>query len=388
MPSAPLTWFLRPATRPFEPELPALTSLRFFAAFMVALCHFQQALPFRVGSHTRILDQSYLAVDFFFVLSGFILAHVYMTSVEQGTFSARDFIVKRLARLYPVHLATLGLSAAMLSAPQWIAGGGRAASDDVGDLAANLLMVHAWGVLDRQTFNAPSWSISSEWFAYLLFPALAAAIVRFRLAPGALLIAAAALFGLVWFAGAPSLAEPAGSWNITWNFGIVRIAPEFLLGVAACRLAGRYDLAPRAAGPALWASILGIVAIGHWELGSVPVVPLFAVVIFAVASRSRNGAAGFLQRPLLVYLGNISYSIYMVHLPCYGMFFSFVLQVAGPQSFAEWQLPIWFASLGFVLMASIVCYNVVETPGRRLIVELCSAHRAAAAPRRIPKIYP
>src|SRR5262245_37766774 len=91
---------------PYPNELKPLTSLRFVAAFWVLLYHFKDHLGFELGQFGLIAD-GYLGVDLFFTLSGFILAHVYLTEFEGGRFGYARFLQNRLARVYPMHLAAL-----------------------------------------------------------------------------------------------------------------------------------------------------------------------------------------------------------------------------------------------------------------------------------------
>ena len=93
---------------PFPKDLKTLTSLRFWAALWVVLFHYlPYAGPEAMGF--PLLIKGYLGIDFFFVLSGFVLAHVYGESIRTGTYSHPDFILKRIARIYPMHIVTLAL---------------------------------------------------------------------------------------------------------------------------------------------------------------------------------------------------------------------------------------------------------------------------------------
>src|SRR5688572_11994062 len=165
-----------PADKPYPADIRSLTSLRFFAALAVVAFHYMRAFPAGAGAAAALTAKGYLAVDFFFILSGFILAHVYLPAIEQDAFRARDFYAKRLARIYPVHFVTAMVAVVMFAAAEKMEIPGRDFSFH--DLFANLLLVHGWGVSDDLSLNKPSWSISAEWFAYLLFPLLAARLRR------------------------------------------------------------------------------------------------------------------------------------------------------------------------------------------------------------------
>ena len=164
--------------------LDALTGLRALASAWVVLYHFRDDIKLLAPTSEPLwplLDSGYAGVDVFFVLSGFIISYTYLSRLS--TPNAREsgrFLWLRLARLYPVHLFTL-LIFAVIIAP----GGVRDASlADIwanltsGDFFRQLFLVHAWGTDGNHAWNYPAWSISSEWFAYLLFPLAALGLIR------------------------------------------------------------------------------------------------------------------------------------------------------------------------------------------------------------------
>ena len=133
------------------------------AAMAVVLFHVPFTLTRTVG--WTVLPDGPLGVSFFFILSGFILSHVY-----GGTrFGVANFYRKRLARIYPLHVLTL-LAWIVLFFGQW----GNSLPDRVNSGIANVLLLHAFfsGPLFNLGYNAVSWSISVEAFFYLLFPIL------------------------------------------------------------------------------------------------------------------------------------------------------------------------------------------------------------------------
>jgi len=96
---------------PLSPSLPkhilSLTSTRFIAALAIVIYPSKERMNFQIEQYTYLLKGSYVGVDFFFILSGFIMAHSYAAKVKEGTFSFTSFIKRRFARIYPVHLITL-----------------------------------------------------------------------------------------------------------------------------------------------------------------------------------------------------------------------------------------------------------------------------------------
>ena len=378
--------------RPYPAELKLLTALRAFAALLVVLFHFAARTAPQSVLHTTFIDHGQLGVDVFFVLSGFILAHVYLDRLSAGRFAHGDFLVNRFARLYPMHLLMLaaailnGLVSMYRGLPLAIYGplvgidpatGGGAGWN----LLANLALVHAWGTTNGHYFNAVSWSISAETFAYLLFPAFAAAALMFGNKSWLRLLAALSLYALCE-AGA-RVVLGAGLDDLSWRFGIVRILPEFALGVAL------YSLG---AGKAMSADLLCwltpavvALAVAMMALGA-PVVlmpPLFGFVILLLANCEREALVppDWLLRPL-VYLGEISYSTYMLHLLLGKVYFNALARLLAYDPHA---LPAWQVVLAVVpmLLASAVTFHVVEQPGRRLLRAVCGrfgSHNVRLAP--------
>src|SRR5215468_3623213 len=191
--------------------VPALTGIRALAALLVLGMHTEQNVPFGLDSVLPFFARGYLGVDFFFILSGFIITHVYFASLASPSRSAAQiFLWHRLVRLYPVHITVLAGLVAIVSLAQ--AAGfifNNPQEWQWSDLLWQLTLLHAWGVTASPGWNAPSWSISAEWFAYLLFPLLATA-----------LLFAVAGWRLNTWVGAPALA---------------RVFGEFVCGAALCR---------------------------------------------------------------------------------------------------------------------------------------------------------
>jgi peptidoglycan/LPS O-acetylase OafA/YrhL len=184
----------------------ALTGTRAVAATWVILFHLTHVDPSLVARDSlfrRAASVGYLGVDFFFILSGFIIAHQYMAIMEKPSRkTVLRYLLLRLARIYPVHLATmLAFAAAAVFAA---AAGMRISADparfSIGGAGLNILLIHAWGISDRLTWNIPSWSVSCEWFGYLGFPLLARLGRRVRSTSAAWLVAVGGLLAM-WTLG-------------------------------------------------------------------------------------------------------------------------------------------------------------------------------------------
>jgi len=352
-------------------KLNALTSIRFIAAAMIVMHHLRGL--FGVSEHIGdpfILDQS---VAFFFVLSGFVLTYVY-PSLEAG--GARRFLQARVARVWPAHIVALALLFLLLPAPARTVDGGYS----VGHLAANLAMVQAWIPWPSYYFgyNAVAWSISTEFGFYLCFPLL---IRNWRetWAPKlfvTLLFAA----GMIWLGNA----RPEMEVGLTYVNPLARLF-EFTLGMTAAlcwqTVGTRFSLRPLA-GTLIEVTAIGIAVvcmyftgpwavwagqwIGHagtmWLLhGGAPSLA-FAVLIMVMAWQ-RGLISRALSLSLPVLLGEISYSVYLIH--------QILVRYYGQHARAFSQAPHWPPFILFwvlVLLMAHLIYLLFERPMRAFLV--------------------
>ena len=200
---------------PTATHIKPLTSLRFVAAYWVVVHHYWPHLA-GAGAQPPLIARGYLGVELFFVLSGFILCHVYLPQFEEGRFRYRDFLWARLARIYPMHIATLVGMGAMAGAALAI---GLSVDPNVLSLAAlpaNLTLTQAWGLAPVAGWNHPSWSISAEWFAYIAFPAFAGLTLAMRRWPGVAVAAALAFTAVLYPAFQAVAGFPLTQATIAW----------------------------------------------------------------------------------------------------------------------------------------------------------------------------
>jgi peptidoglycan/LPS O-acetylase OafA/YrhL len=339
-------------------QINTLTSLRFFAAMWVVLYHYWPNLGV---SPPAVVEKGYLGVELFFTLSGFILSHVYLDSFERGGFRYGAFLWARLARIYPLHLATLAGVGAM-------AAGAAAIGHDVdanvlswAALPANLLLVQAWGLAPVAGWNHPSWSISAEWFAYLSFPAFAWAALKLQRRPMLALAGALALPVLVYAAFQQLTGESLTQATIAW--GVLRIVPCFALGCALF-LVWRTDRLRGFGAAAAGAFFSGAATLGLAAAGAPDAVIVCAAAgliycLAALAKAGRNTGGG----RILVYLGEISYSIYMICIPWKLLFVNLAAQAF---HLDKGNLPLWLWLLFFasVVPLAAASHALVEKPAR------------------------
>ncbi|OYX31573.1 MAG: acyltransferase [Caulobacterales bacterium 32-69-10] len=342
-------------------DLKPLTALRFAAAIWVVSFLYWPDLT--DGPMPTIVALGEMGVEMFFVLSGFILSHVYLESFGEGRFRYGTFLWARMARIYPLHLACLiglGLLAAAASA------GGVALSGQMVNwqaLVPNLLAVHAWGFSPASAWNHPSWSISAEFFAYLTFPAFAWGAWRLRDQPrmaviGAIII----LFGL--YAVFEALAGFPLS-QATFHWGALRIVPCFAYGCAAYLLwrSGAIQTQIQAK---FWTVVFAMLIVGLAAIDAPrgALVTVFGGLIVSLASLTSTGSR-VLSGKVGVWLGEVSYAVYMTCFP-WQLVFSHgarkLLNIEGPLPPA-----LWLAMLVGLLPVAALAHHLIERPARTLL---------------------
>jgi peptidoglycan/LPS O-acetylase OafA/YrhL len=279
---------------------------------MVLLHHF--SLHFRLEMHVPLLApalrRGYLGVDLFFVLSGFVISMVYgpWFAAPSRSLLVRWalFLIRRAARLWPLHVVVLTIT--MLS----LLSEGNQFHPLT--MLANVLMVQAWGVSTE--INSPAWSVSTEWFAYAVFPLLAPILLRDR--TGLVL----GLTGVVALLTADMLLAPhvglmrRGQLDIYYNYSILpvlRCLAGFMLGMMAWRI-GRLTAARRWfengwIGPAALALMLVLMLGSSNDLVVYPLLPIIVLGFhFGRGAACRLFAHGPIYR-----LGVLSYAFYLVH---------------------------------------------------------------------------
>ena len=349
----------------YPADLRALTSLRAFLAVGVVLFHYQLQWDPALG-FSPIIERSRLAVDAFFMLSGFILAHVYGPAVAAGTFSYRRFIVARIARLYPLHLAVLGGVLVMVIVARAAGVQYDPATYTLEGFVKTLLLVQAWFPnLLGYNWSGPSWSLSAEWFAYLLFPAYALIAMKLKTRPWALLFLGAlgfvvidAVYGQMFGKVLPRAED---------NMGILRILPEFLIGMALYGLGHQWHWPRPIAIAACVIASLGLLLAMQFSLDDRLVVALAAPVILTWSMLAKATGEGPLSAPLAVFSGEASFALYLVHLPLLVAYKGIASELRGIDS-GFYMSPLELAGLFVVTVAAAAALHLgVEKPGRRWI---------------------
>jgi peptidoglycan/LPS O-acetylase OafA/YrhL len=379
-----------------------LDSWRGIAACLVALFHLD-AYSHLYG--VPFLRNSWLFVDFFFVLSGFVIAANYQQRLLDG-FGVGRFLFLRLGRLYPLHFAMLVLfiswellkvvrrilipelsSMALLSTPQ-------EAPDTV---LANLLLIQSLHLYDFLTWNVASWSISTEFYTYVVF---AVCLIGLRKHAWVAL-----LFAMI---GGPVLIAMLSKRNMgtVYDWGIIRCLYGFAAGVVCWSVYRRWNgkLGKWLSGNIAEWSALGVVvvfvSVAGTTLLSIAAPYVFALAVLVFAFEAGTASAILRLRPL-VFLGTISYSIYMTHVFIAKRMFDAATQVekrwhinpfthreidGGDVAFLGTQL--WHGDIAYaVYLAMIIAmsyftYRWIEKPAREWVRNRVRRRRQQTASSR------
>jgi hypothetical protein len=332
-----------------------------------------------------LVRNAWLFVDFFFVLSGFVIAHAYGETLSQGV-GFRAFVIRRFGRLWPLHASVLAALVAIefshLAIQHWYPTAGEHVaftfSRSPFAILTNLFLVQALGFHPFDTWNGPAWSICVEFCTYLVFAALCAvAPKRSQRLLASLVLALAAVAVLVCFS--------EYGMRETFRWALPRCIFGFFLGTLTYE-AWRRGATKRIAGTWLEAAAVALVVVfvtyapGHDALEYLAP-PLFCLVVLVFA-----GDSGMFSRLLATRapaaLGRWSYSIYMVHTLILVVFFS-AASVAELLFDAHWlsrlpngeaavaahgafvTLPLFVIYLAVVVASAAATWRFIEQPGQR-----------------------
>jgi peptidoglycan/LPS O-acetylase OafA/YrhL len=287
----------------------AIDTFRGLAAILVILFHIPDSTLLKGN---QVISHGYIAVDFFFVLSGFVMAHSYLNKINDVP-SAKSFVIKRFKRIYPLHLFTLLVFLAFetgrfivngyfvkLSTPPFD-------NCSVATFIANLTLTHSMGLFDHLSWNLPSWSISVEFYAYI---AWAIMLIAFR--KKLWLIGVFSLPFIVWFVW-----KFNGNMEYTYDYGFIRCMFGFLLGMYAYLFASKLKrkIDTRVA-TITEIGLLGLTGYFlsvfntsyHW------IMPFWFAIIIIFFSTETGSVAKLFAHSRLKFLGELSFSYYLNHI--------------------------------------------------------------------------
>jgi len=355
-----------------------ITSVRGIAALSIVIHHFSislfPAVNQQLQSTTAYLGKSYLWVDMFFLLSGFILTKTYSRKLASQSTNYRTFMLARFARIYPLHFFILVLFVLLEFSKYTTTGSGFTGANGLVDLLRNIFLLQ--GVqLDPfvTSWNHPSWSISIEWLAYLIFPLIVWLLWRTSTWQHWSLVA----FSLLVISAVSYISGL--HLDVTGILGFIRCVSEMLIGsVIAIRLANNEPLANEVGLSRItpWFFRFSVVLLFlsiHLALPDVFVVGLMAILLGLIGSHNllskQSGTMRVMNHAIPVYIGTISYSIYLSHILSFKLI-KYLLTLTGFWQ-VEYSLGYTILSLIFTLAITVgiaaILYHYVEAPSHRYL---------------------
>lgn len=355
----------------------ALTSLRFFAAFIVLILHFGLGTSLAKAS-PGVFTAGPEMVTLFFVLSGFVLTLAYG---EKRNISTYEYFINRTARIVPAYYLGLALML-ILTAKHGLD------TVDPFTLLLNVTFMQSWLPTYSHTLNYPAWTLSIEVGFYVIFPFLLVRAMRMR--PRNVLLVALVLWAVTqcwmgywlntdWYKGYPS---PSHDW--LYFFPPIYLG-IFALGIAGARLLPYFTKAEQPS--ELWSFtrtlivwVITLFVLSHWRDaikllpfhvpdGGSLLAPLFVVFILQLSLGHDPLARIFSWGPFVL-LGQAGYSFYILQVPVYRVF----SKVLGPRLPDNADVQFWtFAAV--LIVVSILSQRYVEIPASNLIRRLLPAKR-------------
>ena len=379
---------LPPATRDpaRKPPLPALSGLRTLLAVNIMFFHFTPNLPRFVHP---VVDNAYVFVGFFFLISGFILAYNY---ADRPELSKRAFYVARASRVYPVYLLVLVLSLPFL----WLEWQAHPRSDFFLGMVLTPFALQGWTPKLATFWNTVGWTLPAELFLYALFPYMLRLFASSRrlLATPARIVAAILVVWVIGFTphllylhfNPDHLAAPANRFTYAYWLRALKYSPPaylwtFTAGILLARLHAAWQLGKwqRALLAVLALSCLGLFF--AYGVAHVPYVlvhgalllPLFALLLLGLAGVNPV-AAVFSWKPLVLF-GETTFALYLLHFNAILLIHYYKL----PERLHVAQYDPWISFAAVMLLALAVLYWY-ERPARRFVLARFSQEAPGAHP--------
>lgn len=336
-------------------NLPILTGLRFIAAFYVFIFHvnLRESLDFLGKPAVFIISQGAVGVNIFFT-SGFILFYNY----HDRKMNAMEFILKRIAKIYPVYLAGFFICFAVVSL----------AKIEIIDfskvLGLNFFMLQSYfPKYSMQWYGSGSWSISTEFFFYLIFPLLMPAILKLKRKKLLIIIFVCYAFSII-----PGILFNLKviNFEISYTFPPSRIW-EFIIGIliACLCLKHNYTLKSKSIYYLVCISVVTFILVGRFTEGyvilNIAVVPVMTVLLISALAKEKN-MLSLLGTSIMEYLGKISYSFYIFQIPI------MIFLDAKVDFFSNYSSYVSFIILFLInLCGAIVLFHIVERPFHKFL---------------------
>jgi peptidoglycan/LPS O-acetylase OafA/YrhL len=357
-----------------------LDALRFIVAGLIIVHHYQLAAPVPLETFHPLFERSgYLLTNFFIIDSGYVLMRVYGARVAGGRMAPIDFFKKRFLRVVPAHVMVLSVLVAFVVLagaagfsprnPEWF---------DWKQLPAQAFLVQAYGIPGGLGWNAPTWSVSALLGCYLLFPLLVGPMAK-----------AGAMRALLVVAGIYTLANLA-TWTLVdlpvyqmpLKYGIWRVLPLFLLGMALARFSETVFVPPRVAAVAGIAAAVVLAILQLYGRFGIPSLMLTCVILLAAGAMPVLKPSKMVERVALM-----SFSMFIsnevVRIIYFGVVNAVEARIAVPMP-VQWTL--WAGGMVAALACAAAFHFLVDMPFQRRFNGMGGARRAE--PRLQPQFAP
>ena len=349
-------------------QINQITFTRFIAALSVVFFHYgMHTLPESIPWLKNSITAGPIAVNYFYILSGFIMAIAYYHIKPAAKLSKKKYWLARFARIYPVYLVALLLMAV-------------ASFSELGQkplvLPLHLTMLQAWLPGYPMTLNNPGWSLSVEAFFYLCFPFLLAMIYRFglkSLAIATIVFWLVTQYILLSGINSPEYAANSALHDFVYYNPMMHLN-AFLAGLF-CGILFKRNVNELSSPKPIW--LLSSIALIVVLLETQPhiealigfkiaytnglIAPAFLLFIWLLAS-TQGRLKAWLSHPVLVLLGEASFSLYILQKPVFGLY-NKILE----KRLAVGDLADFYIALTLLIIVSIASYKLFETPARTLI---------------------
>jgi peptidoglycan/LPS O-acetylase OafA/YrhL len=339
----------------------SLTGLRFVLAIWIAVFHFGDMYdPAGVGSWP-LMRVGAARVDVFFVLSGFVLTHIYWARTD-AKFDFSGFLRARFARLFPLHLFALSILAVLVVGAKFVGEAAQVEKFTLQGLIANLLLLQSWGIPGSGVWNFPAWTISAEFAGYLLFPLFLMLATCFRRTPLTFLTCSLGVLIIIDYSFQKFLGRSLSQSTV--ELGSIRGSAVMLVGVAGrVVFETAYMNKTMALGCAICGAIIALVS--AFMAISVTFVALGAVLlIMGLAAYDALGGKSYLNGPVMVRLGYWSYGIFILHVPIF-MAVKNLTSVIGYELVVNLVTTIIVTCL--VVFVAAFAHEIIEEPARKWI---------------------
>jgi peptidoglycan/LPS O-acetylase OafA/YrhL len=356
------------ATR--RPPLPALTGIRTLLAIFIILFHFT---PPHLGLLYPFIDNGYVFVGVFFLISGYVLTYNYADRAQ--TLSKREFWLARFSRLYPVYLLVLILSFSMLQ-DEWHA---RPHAEFWQGIVLTPLVLQGWSPSVATFWNTVSWTLTSECVLYLAFPWLIRLPWPKRPLQLVLLLIGLWILGLIphslyLYLNPDHIVGPVDRYSSTQLIRFLKYTPlpyvcTFLTGVTLGKLQHALVLTPRQRFTLSAISLLVVGVFFYTLVHHTPyllmhgglMTPIFAALVLGLSGPHPISAL-FSWRPLLL-IGESSYCLYLLHFNVFQLIHTHHL----PERLHLAALDPWL-SYAILILLALAVFHFVEVPARKAIL--------------------